>query len=63
MAFPSTSTLRGNHACAMIMKKHIDKGGEGLSPLFLEAMADYFKGPKSPASKAASGKPAASSAH
>ena len=30
------------------LKAHIDKGGEGLSPLFLEAMADYFKGPKSP---------------
>jgi formate dehydrogenase subunit delta len=35
------------------LKAHIDKGGEGLSPLFLEAMAEYFKGPKSPASKAA----------
>ncbi len=35
------------------LKAHIDAGGEGLSPLFLEAMADYFKGPKSPASKAA----------
>jgi formate dehydrogenase subunit delta len=46
-----------------VMKEHIDKGGEGLSPLFLEAMADYFKGPKSPASKATSGKSAASSAH
>jgi len=45
------------------MKKHIDKGGEGLSQLFHEAMADYFRGPKSPASKAASGKPAGSSAH
>ena len=30
------------------LKAHIDKGGEGLSPLFLEAMADYFKGPKLP---------------
>jgi formate dehydrogenase subunit delta len=30
------------------MKTIIDNGGEGLSPLFLEAMADYFKGPKSP---------------
>ena len=29
-----------------VMKEHIDKGGEGLSPLFLEAMADYFKGPE-----------------
>jgi formate dehydrogenase subunit delta len=27
------------------LKAHIDKGGEGLSPLFLEAMAEYFKGP------------------
>ena len=33
------------------LKAHIDKGGEGLSPLFLEAMADYFKGPKSPLRK------------
>lgn len=31
------------------LKQHIDRGGEGLSPLFLEAAADYFKGPKSPA--------------
>lgn len=30
------------------MKEHIEKGGEGLSPLFIEAMADYYKGPKSP---------------
>jgi formate dehydrogenase subunit delta len=35
------------------LKAHIDAGGEGLSPLFLEAMADYFKGPKSPAKVAA----------
>jgi formate dehydrogenase subunit delta len=35
------------------LKVHIDAGGEGLSPLFLEAMADYFKGPKSPAAPAA----------
>ena len=28
------------------LKAHIDKGGEGLSPLFLEAAAEYFKGPK-----------------
>jgi hypothetical protein len=34
------------------LKAHINKGSEGLSPLFLEAMADYYKGPKSPASKA-----------
>jgi len=33
------------------MKKHIDKGGEGLSPLFLEAMADYFKGRSHPLQK------------
>jgi len=39
------------------MKKIIDSGGEGLSPLFLEAMADYFKGPKSPQKQAAGGKP------
>jgi len=31
------------------LKAYIDQGGEGLSPLFLEAMADYYKGPKSPA--------------
>ncbi|HVZ04716.1 formate dehydrogenase subunit delta [Hyphomicrobium sp.] len=30
------------------MKAIIDDGGQGLSPLFLEAMADYFKGPKTP---------------
>ncbi|MGQ0456930.1 MAG: formate dehydrogenase subunit delta [Hyphomicrobium sp.] len=30
------------------LKAHIDKGGEGLQPLFLEAAAEYFKGPKSP---------------
>jgi formate dehydrogenase subunit delta len=30
------------------LKAHIDKGGDGLSPLFLEAAAEYFKGPKSP---------------
>jgi formate dehydrogenase subunit delta len=28
------------------LKAHIDQGGEGLSPLFLDAMAEYFKGPK-----------------
>jgi len=28
------------------LKAHIDKGGEGLEPLFLEAVAEYFKGPK-----------------
>ena len=30
------------------LKVCIDKGGAGLSPLFLEAAAEYFKGPKSP---------------
>lgn len=29
------------------LKAHIDVGGAGLKPLFVEAMADYFKGPKS----------------
>jgi formate dehydrogenase subunit delta len=33
------------------LKVHIDNGGEGLSPLFVEAALDYYKGPKSPASK------------
>lgn len=28
------------------LKAHIDEGGEGLSPLFLESMAEYFKGPR-----------------
>jgi formate dehydrogenase subunit delta len=35
------------------LKTIVDDGGEGLEPLFLEAAHDYFKGPKSPASKAA----------
>ncbi len=39
------------------MKAIIDSGGEGLSPLFLEAMADYFKGPKSPHKQAVGSKP------
>lgn len=30
------------------MKTIIDEGGHGLSPLFIEAMKDYFKGPKAP---------------
>lgn len=34
------------------LKAYIDKGGEGLAPLFLEAAHDYFAGPKTPASKA-----------
>ena len=29
------------------MKDIIEAGGEGLNPLFIEAMRDYFKGPKS----------------
>jgi formate dehydrogenase subunit delta len=29
------------------MKSIIDEGGEGLRPLFVEAMQDYFKGPQS----------------
>ena len=44
------------------LKAFIDQGGEGLSPLFLEAAADYFKGPKTPAAKSASDKPASKSA-
>ncbi len=35
------------------LKAYIDKGGEGLRPLFLEAMAVYFKGPKVPPAKLA----------
>lgn len=30
------------------LKAYLDKGGDGLSPLFFEAVSDYFKGPKSP---------------
>ncbi|MFN0219633.1 MAG: formate dehydrogenase subunit delta [Hyphomicrobium sp.] len=30
------------------LKAHIDAGGEGLSPLFSESMAIYFKGPLAP---------------
>jgi formate dehydrogenase subunit delta len=40
------------------LKAHIDKGGEGLSPLSREALADYFKGPKSPVKAAPAGKSA-----
>jgi formate dehydrogenase subunit delta len=29
------------------MKAIMDAGGKGLKPLFIEAMRDYFKGPKS----------------
>jgi formate dehydrogenase subunit delta len=35
------------------LKAFIDAGGEGLSPLFVEAAHDYFKGPKTPAAKVA----------
>lgn len=34
------------------LKAHIDNGGEGLSPLFLEAMKLYYKGPAAPGKKA-----------
>ncbi len=34
------------------MKAHIDQGGEGLSPLFLETAREYYKGPKSPKARA-----------
>ena len=30
------------------LKAHLDTGGDGLKPLCIEAMAEYFKGPKSP---------------
>ncbi len=35
------------------LKAYLDTGGEGLSPLFLESMDAYFKGPKSPVKQAA----------
>ena len=38
------------------LKAYVDKSGEGLEPLFLEAAKEYFKGPKSPAPKAAPAK-------
>jgi formate dehydrogenase subunit delta len=38
------------------LKAYIDKSGKDLEPLFLEAAHDYFKGPKSPAAKAAPAK-------
>lgn len=31
------------------MKTIIDEGGHGLSPLCIETMKDYFRGPKAPA--------------
>ena len=34
------------------LKAHLDDGGEGLSPLFIEAAAEYYKGPKTPRAKA-----------
>ncbi|MBN9292088.1 MAG: formate dehydrogenase subunit delta [Hyphomicrobium denitrificans] len=40
------------------MKTIIDDGAEGLSPLFIETMKDYFNGPKSPAKPAPSAPPA-----
>lgn len=30
------------------LKAHIDNGGAGLKPLFLEAMTGYYQGPASP---------------
>ncbi len=30
------------------LKAHIDAGGAGLKPLFVEAMTEYYLGPKSP---------------
>jgi formate dehydrogenase subunit delta len=30
------------------LKAHLDTGGAGLKPLCIEAMAGYFRGPKSP---------------
>jgi formate dehydrogenase subunit delta len=34
------------------MKTIIENGGQGVSPMFIEAMKDYFKGPKTPAKPA-----------
>jgi formate dehydrogenase subunit delta len=44
------------------LKAHIDKGGEGLSPLFLESMGEYFKGPKRPSPAPSKGASQASGA-
>ena len=41
------------------LKQYLDGGGEGFSPLFLEAAHEYFKGPKGARTKAVSGQPAA----
>ena len=30
------------------LKAHLDTGGAGLKPLCIEAMTEYFRGPKSP---------------
>jgi formate dehydrogenase subunit delta len=30
------------------LKAHIDSGGAGLQPLFIEAMTQYYRGPKIP---------------
>lgn len=30
------------------LKAYLDQGAQGISPLFVEAVSDYFKGPKSP---------------
>ena len=40
------------------LKTYFDAGGKGLEPMFLEAAAIYFAGPKSPPSKVAASKPA-----
>ena len=40
------------------LKTYFDAGGKGLEPIFLEAAAIYFAGPKLPASKAPPAKPA-----
>ena len=34
------------------LKAYLDAGGKDLSPLFLESMASYFRGPKSPVKQA-----------
>lgn len=56
-AYPKEQALDGiaKHIHAMweprlrnALKAHIDMGGAGLKPLCLEAMSEYFKGPKSP---------------
>ncbi len=30
------------------MKAHLEQGGAGLNPLFIEAMSGYYEGPKTP---------------